>query len=231
MFYCYKISNTNNNKIYIGITNDYKKRWREHKCASKNKDTYLYRAIRKYSLNTFYMEILKTAKTWDEICNIEINTIKQYDSTNPLKGYNLSIGGEGVQGVKKSYEQIKAQKKEASKWSQNNLEYLRNTALVQMSDPKNREISRQGAYKQWSLMSEKELFERQERLSQEAKDRWANDEEYKNKLLKKISKPIIANGKKYPSASAAARKYKIAPSTMALRCHSNKEKWKNYYFS
>lgn len=54
-----------------------------------------------------------------------------------------------------------------------------------MSDPKNREISRQGAYKQWSLMSEKELFERQERLSQEAKDRWANDEEYKNKLLKR----------------------------------------------
>ena len=231
MFYCYKIFNTNNDKVYIGITNDYKKRWREHRCASKSKDTYLYRAIRKYSLNTFQMEILKTALTWDEICSIEIDMIKNYDSTNPLKGYNLSTGGEGAQGIKRSLESVKASSKAASKWAQNNLEYLRNIALIQMSDPKNKEISRQGANKQWKLMSEKELIERKERLSEEAKDRWANDDKYKNKLLKKISKPIIANGKKYPSASAGARDYEIAPNTMAARCHSNKEKWKNYYFS
>jgi len=230
MFYCYKISNINNNKVYIGITNDYKKRWREHRCAAKSKDTYLYRAVRKYSFNTFYMEILETASTWNEICIIEENIIKSYNSTNPSKGYNLSAGGEGAYGIKRTPQQIARQKKDASKWAQDNLEYLRNMALIQMSDPKNREISRQGAYKQWELMSEKELVERKERLSQEAKDRWANDDKYKNKLLKKISKPIIANGKKYPSASAGARDYKISPNTMAARCHSNKEKWKNYCF-
>lgn len=230
MFYCYKIFNTNNNKVYIGITNDCKKRWKEHRCASKHKDTYLYRAVRKYSFNTFYMEILETASTWDEICIIEINMIKSYDSTNPLKGYNLLTGGEGMQGVKRSPELVEASKKAASKWAQNNLEYLRSISLIQMSDPKNKEISRQGAHKQWKLMSEKELIERKERLSQEAKDRWANDDDYKNKLLKKISKPIIANGKKYPSASAGARDYGIHPGTMAARCHNNKEKWKNYCF-
>ena len=230
-FYCYKISNTNNNKVYIGISKDYKKRWREHKCASKTKDTFLYRAIRKYSLNTFYIEILETASTWDEICIIEINMIKDHDSTNPLKGYNLSTGGEGMQGVKRSVELVEASKKASSEWSQANIEYLRKTSLVQMSNPKNIEISRQGAYKQWELMSEKEFIKRQNRLSREAKDRWANDDEYRNKLLKKISKPITANGKKYPSASAGARDHGISPNTMSARCYSDKERWKNYSFN
>ena len=59
-----------------------------------------------------------------QICIIEINMIKSYDSTNPLKGYNLLTGGEGMQGVKRSPELVEASKKAASKWAQNNLEYF-----------------------------------------------------------------------------------------------------------
>jgi len=42
--YVYKISNSINNKIYIGITNDYKRRWREHK-NNYNKNSIIAKAI------------------------------------------------------------------------------------------------------------------------------------------------------------------------------------------
>lgn len=34
--YVYKITNTINNKVYIGITNNYKKRWSNEKCNPKD---------------------------------------------------------------------------------------------------------------------------------------------------------------------------------------------------
>ena len=229
-FYCYKISNIINDKIYIGITTDYKKRWREHRCASKTSEKPLYRAMRKYSFDNFKMEIICEKNSWNEIAEFEIRMIKKHNLTNMEKGYNLSLGGEGAFGVKRTSEQVEAQKICASKWSNANIEFLRKSSLDQMADPKNVELSRSGAYKQWEEMSKQELIERKNRLSKEARERWANDTNYKNKLLKKISKPIIANGIKYPSASEGARKNGIAPNTMSARCKSPKQKWANYSF-
>ena len=186
--------------------------------------------MRKYSFDNFKMEIVCEKNSWNEIAEFETRMIKKYNSTNMKKGYNLSLGGEGAFGVKRTSEQVEAQKICASKWSNANIEFLRKSSLDQMADPKNVELSRSGAYKQWEEMSKQELIERKNRLSKEARERWANDTNYKNKLLKKISKPIIANGIKYPSASEGARKNGIAPNTMSARCKSPKQKWANYSF-
>ena len=229
-FYCYKISNIINDKIYIGITTDYKKRWREHRCSSKKSEKPLYRAMRKYSFDNFKMEIICIKNSWNDIAVIETKMIKKYDSANMKKGYNLSLGGEGAFGVKRTPEQVEAQKICISKWANENKKFLRENTLKQMSNPENVELSRAGAYKQWEEMSKQELIERKNRLSKESRDRWANDTNYKNKLLKKISKPIIANGIKYPSASEGARKNNIAPNTMSARCKSTKQKWAGYCF-
>ena len=43
--YVYQITNLINNKLYIGITNNYKKRWQNHKC---NKKMVIGKAIQKY---------------------------------------------------------------------------------------------------------------------------------------------------------------------------------------
>ncbi len=64
IMYVYKITNTINNKCYIGITNNYKKRWSNHKTTylnenSKEYDKPLYRAFRKYGLENFTFEILE----------------------------------------------------------------------------------------------------------------------------------------------------------------------------
>lgn len=45
----YKATNTNNNKVYIGITTKtLEHRMKIHKKDSKRKDTYFYKAIRKH---------------------------------------------------------------------------------------------------------------------------------------------------------------------------------------
>ena len=100
MFYCYKITNKINNKIYIGITNNPKRRWTDHiKYKGKHGEGHkpLYRAINKYSAINFKMDILSTKTSWNEICLEEIKYIKQYESFwTSGKGYNLTTGGQGA---------------------------------------------------------------------------------------------------------------------------------------
>lgn len=69
--YVYKITNRINNKVYIGITNNYETRWRLHKQTSVNErhaeyDKVLYRAFRKYSLDNFEFKILLDSLSLDE---------------------------------------------------------------------------------------------------------------------------------------------------------------------
>ena len=59
----YKITNTINNKVYIGQSIDIAKRWREHKrrafVQNKEYNKYLYNAFRKYGLENFSFEVIE----------------------------------------------------------------------------------------------------------------------------------------------------------------------------
>ena len=55
--YVYKITNKINNKLYIGITNNYKKRWANHKCCN-SPNMIIAKAIKKYGVENFKFEIL-----------------------------------------------------------------------------------------------------------------------------------------------------------------------------
>lgn len=95
MGYIYKITNTVNNKHYIGKTekSDPYKRWKEHIYASKqlrNKNRPLYRAINKYGSENFAFEVLFYA--FDSSI-MEIYFIELYNSCR--KGYNATFGGDG----------------------------------------------------------------------------------------------------------------------------------------
>lgn len=96
MGYIYKITNTINNKIYIGQTRyTIQKRWTEH-CSVYNKLDYpLYKAIRKYGQDNFIIEEIEQIS--DELLNErEIYWIDFYHSYAPLGyGYNVTLGGEG----------------------------------------------------------------------------------------------------------------------------------------
>lgn len=87
----YKITNSINNKVYIGQSNNPIRRYKEHITEAAKTDTVgLYAAMRKYGINNFKIEIIEgPVNNYNER---EIYWIKQYDSFN--NGYNLTMGGE-----------------------------------------------------------------------------------------------------------------------------------------
>jgi len=109
IFYCYTIKNTHNNKVYIGITNNYKRRKRQHKSVmnrktSKQYYSRLYCSMRKYGFDSFKWTIVKTSDSYLDICKYEINLIAKLDSMNEENGYNMSKGGSGAYGAVRSKE-------------------------------------------------------------------------------------------------------------------------------
>lgn len=84
-----------NNKIYIGQTNDFKRRMNQYKNLKENySNKYLYNSIIKYGWNNVKKEILFTT-TKEYINNAEQYFIIRYNSKfENGNGYNLTDGGE-----------------------------------------------------------------------------------------------------------------------------------------
>jgi group I intron endonuclease len=97
-FYVYKIINMINKKIYIGKSNNVKKRWREHISYSNNKShNYpISNAIRKYGKNNFSIEIVGEFLCEQKAYDIEIECIYYYNSMDKNIGYNICPGGQGA---------------------------------------------------------------------------------------------------------------------------------------
>lgn len=91
--YVYLITNLINDKKYVGITNDYKKRWVNHKC-NNDPSMAIAKAIKKYGVENFKFEVIESNVPLEEIDEKEIYYIKFYNShTSGGKGYNISKGG------------------------------------------------------------------------------------------------------------------------------------------
>lgn len=90
--YIYKITCKVNNKVYIGQTTEtLEKRFRRHMGYQKDShDTKFYRAIRKYGVDNFYIELVATATTREELDSLEEFYIKHYNSIK--EGYNTALG-------------------------------------------------------------------------------------------------------------------------------------------
>lgn len=91
----YSITNTLNGMAYIGATNNFKRRWLEHKysmstCANKNP---IYYDMREYGIENFKFEIIEEVKDNSILYDREIywiNKLKPY--------YNGNLGGLGNLG-------------------------------------------------------------------------------------------------------------------------------------
>ena len=96
LIYCY--TNLINNKKYIGQTNNFKRRTKQHKDDSfTNYDEARYnqlihQAIRKYGLNNFKIDILEDNIPTELIDEKEKYYISKYNTVAP-NGYNLTEGG------------------------------------------------------------------------------------------------------------------------------------------
>ena len=125
--FIYLFHNLINNKCYVGKTVDVDRRYHEH-IRGKN-DSYLHRALLKYGVENFDFLILEhiTCDNYEELNEklneLEISYIKKYQSYE--KGYNLTTGGEGAPGAKRSEHtrRLMAQSKKGDKNPMKNVEF------------------------------------------------------------------------------------------------------------
>ena len=91
----YKITNTVNQKVYIGQSVDVFRRLTHHKhelTLNKHRNDYIQHSVNKYGLENFTFEILEFCEV-EELDEKEIYYINQYNSTNKDYGYNIQSGG------------------------------------------------------------------------------------------------------------------------------------------
>ena len=104
--YCVYIhTNKINGKRYVGQTingNNINKRWSNG--LGYKTCTAFYRAIQKYGWDSFEHEIVASNLTKEEANNFEKLLIQKLKSNNREFGYNITIGGDGVAGVKHTKE-------------------------------------------------------------------------------------------------------------------------------
>jgi group I intron endonuclease len=104
--YCVYKHTSPSGKVYIGIT-CLKPEKRFSNGRGYDKRTVFGKAIKKYGWNNFKHEILFSELTETEAKSKEKELIEQHNSTSREYGYNMSLGGDGTPGVKKSDEQRK----------------------------------------------------------------------------------------------------------------------------
>jgi group I intron endonuclease len=100
----YKLTNTVNGKIYIGLTTQsLSDRMCGHRrAARKGSPQLIARAIRKYGFEAFTVEEIATASSLEELRFLEVFYIAESRSAERSRGYNRSLGGEGAFGVRDS---------------------------------------------------------------------------------------------------------------------------------
>lgn len=101
----YKITNTINNKVYIGQSKNISKRWSAHRVRYQTDDYPIYRAMRKYDIKNFTFEVIEECDI-DSLNEREIYWISEYNSNNPQYGYNLTAGGQNGVSQKLAKEQV-----------------------------------------------------------------------------------------------------------------------------
>ena len=91
--FIYRITNTINNKKYIGVTTDPDRRKNEHLSGTTKGSKLIHRAIKKYGKDFFNFEILVKGEE-TELYNLEPIYIIQENAKVP-HGYNIAEGGKG----------------------------------------------------------------------------------------------------------------------------------------
>jgi group I intron endonuclease len=115
LFYTYLITNTQNNKVYVGQTQSIPGRWKDHLRTAKYPEKYkvsfslIHKAIRKWGVDNFIIEQLDVQSSGKDINDSEIKWIAYYrQRLGKNNVYNLTNGGDGIKGYQYTEKQLKA---------------------------------------------------------------------------------------------------------------------------
>ena len=103
----YKATNKINQKVYIGFDSNWPTRSKEHfKDFNSKKSIVFYRAIRKYGWDAFDWEVIYQSTDGDHTLNVMENMFivenHSYIGFKNSNGYNMTLGGDGILGLKRS---------------------------------------------------------------------------------------------------------------------------------
>jgi len=102
----YKITNRIDDKVYIGQTiGSVENRWKSHIYDHKRKDFVLYRAMRKYGIDSFTIEEIDGANSLSELNYKEWLLIHIFNSLAP-NGYNSATGGRNSKPIQEVKDKI-----------------------------------------------------------------------------------------------------------------------------
>lgn len=118
IFYLYKIVNTINEKVYIGVTSRPKERMKEHLYKSST-CTKLVKAMNKHGRENFSM-VLLCAGSEEYILDLEIKAIESYNSLGK-SGYNSVLGHPNKNGASMCEEMRSNVSKGLTLYYQNNV--------------------------------------------------------------------------------------------------------------
>lgn len=187
MYYLYSITNTVNNKRYIGITHDFKHRFYEHRYKLRNGKHHsikLQRAWDKYGEASFDFSILSTIEgDFLDASQVEIQTIEKYNSY--YDGYNASFGGDGTNFAKIT-DETRAKMSKAMMGNSYGLGKKRtDETRARMSE---------------SMKKCKDMEARKKRASEIFKKLWA-DESFRAKMAELNKGNTYSLGKKMPDSA------------------------------
>lgn len=212
----YKITNKVNGKIYIGITNQgVATRWYKHTSDSRGNSTFpLHNAIRKYGTDNFQIDVIEVVDDVEVLKERECYWIKEFNSYDRSKGYNLTLGGDGTFG---------------RFHSQETKNKIRQKALGRVRSTQSKE-NQSKSIKEHNIFNHNEMSERAKKGNT---IRWSNPESRKNASLSNVNNKIILQFDKemnfiteHRSASEAAR---LINKTHQNICNCAKGKLKTAY--
>ena len=141
--FIYKITNTINNKIYIGQTVQHvSSRYSRHKYNAKSGESgALYSAMRKYGIDNFLVEEIDGANSISELNYKEKHYIEYLNSKSP-NGYNIKEGGKNARQPESVKEKLRNRK--VSRKILDLLDEVRPLALEKQKRPVTFENSKTG---------------------------------------------------------------------------------------
>jgi group I intron endonuclease len=153
----YLITNKVNGKKYVGQTvRGIKKRLAGHIQYAKNgnRGSVLHKAIRKYGDDNFIIEQICECNNQEELNNMEMHYILEYDTIiDNKKGYNMTYGGGEYIPSEETRKKMSASQKKRF-LNLDELEKMRQRTIEQFNDPQKRENHKNSQIKRFENSEE-----------------------------------------------------------------------------
>lgn len=211
--YCvYKHTNKINGKVYIGQTGQKpENRWQEGR-GYKGSDRF-YKAIQKYGWDNFEHEVLFSFLSQKEAKVIERKLIQEYNSIDPLFGYNLTTGGETTEFSKETLKKMSQSrsKEKHHLWGKHH------------SEETKKKIGKANSGENSGWYGKKHTLEEREKISKALKGK-KKSEEHVRKTSISNGFPVICieTNEIYHSMKEAKRKTGIDDTSIGRACKNNK---------